>query len=120
MARGWSIAKLIATLKPILTGWINYFILSEVKRIFQNLDGWLRRRIRCIIWRHWKIPRSRAKGLMRQGIERITAYRTAFNGYGQWRMSGYYPMNYAFPKLWFDNIGLISLADKVLLHHNTS
>jgi RNA-directed DNA polymerase len=44
----------IIRLKPILRGWFNYFRLAEVKNIFEELDGWLRRKLQCIIWRHWK------------------------------------------------------------------
>jgi RNA-directed DNA polymerase len=49
--RGRSIAKTIAALRPVLRGWFTYFRLSEVKSVFETLDGWLRRRLRCILWR---------------------------------------------------------------------
>ena len=52
--RGRNLGKFIEELTPTLRGWINYFRLSEVKGIFEELDGWIRRKLRCIIWRQWK------------------------------------------------------------------
>src|SRR5262249_33086066 len=51
--RGQSVAQTIKTLTPILRGWIGYFRLAQAKGIFEELDGWLRRRLRCILWRQW-------------------------------------------------------------------
>jgi len=39
---------------PITRGWANYFGIAEKRRIFESLDGWIRRRIRAILWRQWK------------------------------------------------------------------
>src|SRR5512139_3167972 len=69
-ARGGSLRKVIGELAPLLRGWINYFRLSSVKIAFEELAGWIRRRLRCVIWRHWKKPLTRAKKLMQRGIER--------------------------------------------------
>ena len=49
--RGRSVAQIIEELNQKLRGWINYFCLGEVKNIFEELDGWIRRRLRGIIWR---------------------------------------------------------------------
>jgi RNA-directed DNA polymerase len=52
--RGRNLGKFIEELTLTLRGWINYFRLSEVKGIFEELDGWIRRKLRCITWRQWK------------------------------------------------------------------
>ena len=78
-ARGCSLTKVIGELVPLLRGWINYFRLS-----FEELDGWIRRRLRCVIWQYWKKPRTRAKKLVERGIEREAAYTSAYNGRGAW------------------------------------
>ncbi len=62
--RGQSLERTIETSTPILRGWINYFRLAQVKGTFEDLDGWLRRKLRCILWRQWKRPRTRVKKLM--------------------------------------------------------
>jgi RNA-directed DNA polymerase len=112
--RGHNLGKFIESLKPMLRGWINYFRLSEVKGIFQELDGWIRRRLRCIIWRQWKRSYTRAKGLMKRGIGEARAWQSATNGRGPWHNSGASHMNQAFAKSFFDQLGLVSLRDSVL------
>jgi RNA-directed DNA polymerase len=111
-ARGCSLMKVIGELVPLLRGWINYFRLSSVKIAFEELDGWIRRRLRCVIWRHWKKPRTRAKKLIQRGIERERAYISAYNGRGAWWNSGASHMHSAFPTNWFTQQGLISLLSQ--------
>lgn len=113
--RGRNLSRLVAELKPVLQGWINYFQLTEVKNIFEELDGWIRRRLRCILWRQWKRPFARAKNLMKRGLGEEQAWTSAINGRGPWWNSGASHMNYAFPKGFFDQLGLVSLLDQVLL-----
>jgi len=110
--RGRNLAKFIQELKPILKGWINYFSLSEVKEIFEVLDSWIRRKLRCIIWRQKKRWRARKKMLMRRGIAEERAKKSAVNGRGPWWNAGSSHMNQAFPKTYFDALGLISLLDE--------
>ena len=112
--RGRNIQKFIEEIKPLLLGWINYFRLAEMKGIFEELDGWIRRRLRCIIWRQWKKPRTRSKRLLKRGLSEENAYLSASNGRGAWWNSGASHMNKAFPKSYFDKCGLVSLLDKIL------
>ena len=65
IGRGRNLAKFITELIPVLRGWVNYFRLVEVKCVFEELDGWIRRKLRCILWRQWKRSLTRAKNLMR-------------------------------------------------------
>jgi RNA-directed DNA polymerase len=111
--RGRNLGKFIESLKPTLRGWINYFRLSEVKGIFEELDGWIRRSLRCIIWRQWKRSYTRAKGLMKRGLAEKRAWESAANGRGSWWNSGASHMNHAFAKKFFDQLGLVSLLDSV-------
>ena len=46
--RGRRIAKVIEEIAPKLRGWASYFRLAEVKGIFEDLDQWLRRKLRWI------------------------------------------------------------------------
>jgi len=112
--RGRNLGKFIEDLTLTLRGWVNYFRLSEVKGIFEELDGWIRRRLRWIIWRQWKRAYARAKGLMRRGLGEKRAWESATNGRGPWWNSGASHMNQAFPKKFFDRLGLVSLLDSVL------
>ena len=112
--RGQSLVRLIEELTLLLRGWINYFRLSEVKSVFEKLDGWIRRKLRCIVWRQWKRPYMRAKGLMKRGLGEGRAWESATNGRGPWWNCGASHMNQAFPKKFFDGLGLVSLLDSVV------
>jgi len=112
--RGCNLARMIEEeLKPLLQGWIQYFHLSEVRGMFEELDGWLRRKLRCLLWRQWKRPHTRAKRLMARGIAEKRAWQSATNGHGPWWNSGASHMNEAFPKKYFDQCGLVSLLDQI-------
>jgi RNA-directed DNA polymerase len=113
--RGHNLKKLIeGELTPLLRGWMNYFRLAEVKGIFEELDGWIRRKLRCLIWRHWKRTKTRAQGLRRRGLSEPQAWKSATNGRGPWWNAGASHMNAAFPKSYFDRLGLLSLLDQRL------
>ncbi|MEO6723950.1 MAG: group II intron reverse transcriptase/maturase [Blastocatellia bacterium] len=111
--KGRSLPQVIEDLNQLLRGWIGYFRLAEVKGIFEELDGWLRRKLRCLLWRHWKRPFTRAKNLMKRGLEKLRAWKSATNGRGAWWNAGASHLNEAFPKSYFDRLGLISLLDQL-------
>lgn len=118
--RGRNLTQVIEELSPNLRGWANYFGLAEVKGIFEELDGWIRRKLRCLIWRQWKRSYARAKGLMKRGLDEKRAWESASNGRGPWWNSGASHMNQAFPKRFFDQLGLVSLLNTVLkFQHNS-
>ena len=111
--RGRNLERFMESLEPLLKGWINYFRLAEVKGIFEELDGWIRRKLRAIVWRQWKRPFTRAKNLMRRGLEEARAWKCACNGRGAWWNAGASHMNQAFPKKFFDEMRLVSLLDRI-------
>lgn len=110
-ASGRSLTTVIDQLNPILRGWMAYFRLTETKQALEELDGWIRRKLRCILWRQWKHPYTRATNLMKAGLTEERAFRSAFNQRGPWWNSGASHMNQAFPKSFFDRLGLVSLLD---------
>ena len=98
-------------LNPVLRGWAAYFKLTETKKALEELDGWIRHKLRCILWRQWKRPYTRAKNLMKAGLTEERAFRSAFNQRGPWWNSGASHMNTVFPKVFFDRLGLVSRLD---------
>lgn len=109
--RGRSLIHTIETLNPVLRGWIGYFQLTQGQRVLEELDGWLRRRLRCLLWRHAK-TRQRRTGMLRQrGLTEQRAWHSGHNGQGPWWNAGASHMHAAFPKSFFDGAGLISLID---------
>ena len=118
--KGKNIQKTIEETTPKVRGWINYFRCSEVKGIFDELDGWLRRKLRRILWKQWKRPYTRAKNLMRRGLTRETAWKSATNGRGPWWNAGAAHMHKALPKSYFDKLGLVSLMNQYHRLQSTS
>jgi RNA-directed DNA polymerase len=111
--RGRNLQRFLESLQPLLRGWANYFRLAEVRGIFEELDGWMRRKLRAILWRQWKRPFTRAKNLMKRGLEEAHAWKCASNGRGPWWNAGASHMNRTFPKKFFDELGLVSLLDRI-------
>lgn len=106
--------NLVATineLNPVLRGWTSYFRLTEVKGALQDLDGWIRRKLRCLLWRQWKYPATRNKRLQARGLDGTRAWKSASNGRGPWWNAGASHMNAAYPKKSFEAPGLVSLLD---------
>lgn len=110
--RGRNLKRIIEEVTPILRGWSNYFKLSEVKKHFDELDSWFRRKLRCILWRQWKRPFTRARKLMQRGLSEARAWRSALNRRGPWWNSGASHMNQACDKSYFTKLGLLSLLDQ--------
>jgi RNA-directed DNA polymerase len=108
--RGRSLARLTAELKPVLVGWVSYFRKSQVRNTFEELDQWLRRKLRVILWRQWKRPWTRAKELIRRGLVHARAWTSATNGRGPWWNAGASHMNQAVPTRGLHRLGLTSLT----------
>ncbi|TLN21092.1 group II intron reverse transcriptase/maturase [bacterium] len=110
--RGRALKRIIEEFTPILRGWSNYFKLSEVRKPFDELDGWIRRKLRCIVWRQWKQSFTRARKLMQRGLSEERAWESAQNGRGPWWNSGAPHMNEAFDTSYFTKLGLMSLLNQ--------
>lgn len=110
--RGWNLEEFIQfCLNPYLKGWFNYFKLAEAKKSFtQEMDEWLRRRLRNILWRQWKRPWTRFQNLLKRGLSEERAAMSAFNQRGAWFNSGSSHLNQAVKTEEFRKLGLFSLV----------
>jgi RNA-directed DNA polymerase len=111
-ARGVSLARVITDLNPILRGWAGYFRLSQWREL-ASLDGWIRRRLRCLVWVQWRTMRRRVGELERRGVAKSTAFAAVKSLKGPWRLSLSNAMNEAFGKARFRSLGLVSMADLI-------
>jgi RNA-directed DNA polymerase len=109
--RGQNLTRVIAELNPLLRGWVTYFRLNQQYGVLEELDQWIRHKLRALLWRQWKRAYRRAQNLMRHGIDKVRAWQSATNGRGPWWNGNASHMNQAYPKTWFDQMGLISLLD---------
>jgi len=109
-SRGVSLKHMIWRLARYLRGWHAYFGFCETSTVFRDLDSWIRRRLRCVIWKQWKTFRRRRSGLIARGLDERAAAMASFCSNAPWRMSHTKAMNVAFPNAYFDSLGLPRLA----------
>ena len=107
--RGRSLSRVLAELRPMMQGWVSYYRKSQVWITFERLDQWIRRKLRAILWRQWKRPRTRVKKLIQRGLAPERARISAMNGRGPWWNAGASHMNQAVPTRYLTQLGLLSL-----------
>jgi len=110
--RGQSLKATIKEINQIVVGWASYYRLAEVIWPLKNLDSWIRHRIRAIIWRHWKTPKTRMKNLIKRGLSKEAARQTAYTRAGPWRAATIPGMHMAFTNKTLKGWGLKSLLDE--------
>lgn len=108
--RGRSLLQTIDKLNPILRGWMNYFSLTQSRRPIEELDAWVRRRLRCLLWRQWKRPKTRESKMLAFGLDAQRAWKSSVNGRGPWWNAGAKHMIAAVPPKFFTQLGLVSLV----------
>jgi RNA-directed DNA polymerase len=113
---GVSVEQMVADLNRYLTGWIGYFGYCETPSVLEDLDSWIRRRLRCVVWKQWKRGRRRFRGLTEHGVGRQLAARTAGSSHGPWRVSRSPALSYAFPNAYWASLGLPTLAPSAVLN----
>jgi len=112
--RGRNLERFIEKdLNPVVRGWANYYRKAMTYGVFEDLDGWLRRKLRCLIWRRWKRVYTRARRLIALGFTEAKAWQCACNGRGPWWNAGSSHMNAAYPAATFQRMGLVSLLATV-------
>jgi RNA-directed DNA polymerase len=115
--RGQNIKEVIKKIRPILIGWYNYYKMAEIKRCFVDLDGWITRKLKCILLKQCKRPRTIIKNLMSRGIPVEEAKTMAFCTKGFWARTHRVIINSAYPISYFTGIGLVSLQSLWMQSH---
>jgi RNA-directed DNA polymerase len=110
--RGRNLGAVIREINPVIRGWITYFRLAEVKEAIENIDGWVRRKLRCIVWRQWKRPATRFRELRRLGLDAERARIGTSNHHGPWRNAGQVHMNFALSVKYLRAQGLMSFIEE--------
>lgn len=111
--RGRNLGVVLEELRPVLLGWVSYYRKSEVRNTFEQLDQWMRRKLRAILWRQWKRPWTRAKALSRRGLPWQRAWISATNGRGPWWNAGASHLNHAVTTRELRQMGLVSLLEEL-------
>ncbi len=106
--RGHNIGSVIAEIRKALLGWKAYFGIAEVQSQLRDTDKWLRRKLRCYIWKQW--GRKGYRMLRKAGVDRYLAWNTAKSAHGPWRLSKSPALYIALPNRYFTNMGLPTIA----------
>lgn len=112
--RGVSISQVIRELNQAAMGWVNYFSLASVKSICRGLDSWIRRRLRCFIWKQWKNASTRLSRLRQAGIGPWLAWGMVSGKHGPWNASGSPALQRAIPDRYLEKQGFKSLLERFL------
>jgi hypothetical protein len=77
----------IRKLNEVQRGWINNYRMASISSKLNELDGWLRNRLRYCIWHHWKKPERKRKNLIRLGVDQEHAYAWSRSRMGGWAIA---------------------------------
>jgi len=108
--RGRTIHTIIADLCVYMRGWKGYFGFSEVPTPLKELGKWIRRKLRCYLWKQW--GRSGYRQLRKRGVSRYLAWNTSKSAHGPWRLSQSPALVIALPWRYFNRLGLPDLVDR--------
>jgi RNA-directed DNA polymerase len=112
--RGVKLTTVLSDLKRFTDGWVGYFCAAQTPSVFERLDGWIRRRLRCYIWVQWKRPSTRMRQLRKRGVEYRWARNLSFHGYGPWKIAGTTPLGETFTNARLASLGYSSLHTRYL------
>ena len=102
--RGVPLRRLVHELRQYLEGWYAYFRVAEAQSTFKELDSWVRRRLRCYVWKQW--GRRRYRELRKRGVSQDLAWNTCKSAHGPWRLSRSPALAIALPGQSFDRLGV--------------
>jgi RNA-directed DNA polymerase len=108
--RGVPLQRVVQDLRQYLEGWYAYFRFAEGQSIFKEMDSWVRRRLRCYVWKQW--GRRRYRELRRRGVSQDLAWNTCKSAHGPWRLSRSPALAIALPGHHFDRLGVPRLYQR--------
>ena len=108
--RGTTFAAVVAELRETLLGWKAYFGITEVLSPLRDLDKWVRRKLRCYLWKQW--VRAGYRELRKRGVSVREAWNTSKSAHGPWRVSQTPTLSIALPLRFFEQMGLPSPAPR--------
>ena len=107
----------IIKMNQINIGWINYYGIAKCKGIAQQLDKWIRQRLRMCIWKQWKKVKTRYKNLKKLGLNHYQAIKFANTRKGYWRTANSAISNTTLTNQFFTDLGLKSLTHQYIKIH---
>jgi RNA-directed DNA polymerase len=108
---GVSMQRRIQATNRFTVAWTAYFADAETPHPFEELDQWLRRRLRQVRWKEWKRYRTRRRTLRSLAIPERAAREWAASRKGYWRIAGSAVLPRALPNAYWRELGLQGFSD---------
>lgn len=109
--RSGKMEDIVSEINRYTRGWIGYFRLATTPSVYQELDEWIRRRLRQMQWKRWKRGTTRYRELVRLGVPRERAALGTV-GTSPWRMSHSPIIHEALSNAFWRNTGLESITER--------
>ena len=108
--KGVSLEQMVEKLSRYLLGWRGYFSYCETPSVLRDLDSWIHRRLRAVVWKQWRRGPTRFAELRKRNVRGELAAQTAGSPHGPWRLSKSPALHSALPTAFFVSLGVPSLA----------
>lgn len=112
--RGVRFDQLIKELNLVIRGWTNYYgLANRWLSNFRDLDGWIRRKLRCYRLKQCGRRYTIFKLLTGLGIPESKSWNVVMYSQGWWAMSKKIAVGHAMNNQWFSSQGLLSLKERM-------
>jgi RNA-directed DNA polymerase len=109
--RSGKLEDIVSEINRYIVGWTAYYRLAATPSVFEELDEWVRRRLRQMLWKRWKRGTTRYRELRKLGVPPERAALGAV-GTSPWRMSLTPVINEALCNAYWQDTGLESIAER--------
>jgi group II intron reverse transcriptase/maturase len=110
-SRGISLERRLGELNTYLRGWIGYFRLADTQSVIEDLDSWIRHRLRACLLKQWKKPKTKYRNLVTLGITPEEARKLAGSRKGYWHLARTEQAHKALDLAYWQDQGLLCLVD---------
>ena len=111
-SNAWSMQHRYLKLRQLITEWVSYFGIADMKGVTKTLDKWTRRRIRMCYWKQWKKIKTKHVNLVKLGIDKYKAWEFANTRKGYWRISNSPILARTFTNKLFNRLGYLSFTER--------
>lgn len=103
----------------LLKGWVNYFGIAKSKSAIDEIEKFLRTRLRVVRWKEWKKTKTKIKELVLLGIPKNKAYQHANTRKSYTRTAHSPILSMSLTNNYFRDLGLFQLLKVYLSKHQT-
>ena len=109
---GWGNEYRAMKLTQFVRGWVNYFLLADMKGLLEKTDEWMRHKIRAVYWKQWKKVKTRYRMIKKYGLPKWKVHEMANCRKGIWRSA--LMLNSVLTKQEIASLGYIAMTDYYL------